>query len=194
MEPAWLPAWLMRTATPVLTATQDPLNKPEDFQTPTPSPIHSPTHTPTDQLMIPSIAEETTTSGPSLVRLTERYSAPTKPLPGNSNDKTLSNDSSGPMLANPESIWTSTSPSTAETCSSVNRPTPAWLHGYMPTVPGANIHQPQGTEYLTPNHEPPQSRYASRPTYVPSPSFMRSGWANRNFEFQLDKETFGDAI
>ncbi|PBK98297.1 hypothetical protein ARMGADRAFT_1075157 [Armillaria gallica] len=182
-----------RVATPAPTVTLDPLEEEKDFQTLTPTPIHSPTPSLSDPMMTPSTQEASTMSGLNLGMSTGKYLAPTEPPSGNSDDKISNTTYSGPMLANPRSTWTSTSPSTAEIPSSGNRLTPAWPQGYTPTSPGAWHYQPQETGY--PMHEPipPQNRYPSRQTYVPS-QYYTSGLLNRDFEFQFDKETFGEAI
>ncbi|PBK94517.1 hypothetical protein ARMGADRAFT_1029594 [Armillaria gallica] len=112
----------LRTATLIPITSPDPPSDEEDFQTPRPSPIQSlmratpsQTHIPSNQMMTPSIQGDQTMSGPSSKKSIKRSLGITKAQPGNSDEETLSSDSSGPTLGIPEYEWTSTSQPRAAT-------------------------------------------------------------------------------
>ncbi|PBK89877.1 hypothetical protein ARMGADRAFT_1083341 [Armillaria gallica] len=124
----------------------------------------------------------------------KKYSAPTEPPPGNSDDRTSNNDWSGHTLETRESTWTSTSPLSAAIQSSENRPIPTWPRGYTPIEPGRYILQTRDKESHIHDHELILNRGSWRQTYEPSQSYTKSGWPSKDFEFNLDQETYGDVI
>ncbi|PBK89744.1 hypothetical protein ARMGADRAFT_1083206 [Armillaria gallica] len=170
----------------------EPLSDDDEFLTPRPSLILSPTHTQIGQTTTLSTQEGRTTSGPSSRRSTESSSAPTEVPRGKSDDRTSSSDSSGPILKNPESTWTSTLLSRVAIHSWESKLPPAWQPGSTPTRPDSFTHPALGIEFPTHDQGPPAPRSSSRPTSAPWQYSTKNGHENRGF--RLDEETFGAAL
>ncbi len=167
------------------------------------SPIPSTIQSINEETATPSTQQGATMSGPHSPTGTERFVVPTKPLPGNSDSRTLMPEQAGPTPTTHESIWTGTWQKTAETNPWVEETakgastTPGpWgsLPESTPTETDLWPRHLQATEFKTAyDLELTQSRVNWSPTSGLSSSSKSSD--SRSYEsFHFDEETFGSAI